>query len=328
MAKPFIDSSFSTSDPAFEVPLRPQSLQEFAGQETICERLDVIVRAAQARGEVLGHCLLSGPPGLGKTTLAHILAKAMGSHLVVTSGPVLEKPGDLAGILTNLKSADVFFIDEIHRIPRAVEEYLYQAMEDFSLDLMLDSGPNARSVQIQLPHFTLVGATTRLGLLSEPFRARFGFTGRLDYYSPEKLQKIIQRTATVLQVKIDIDAAFEIAKRARGTPRVANQLLRWVRDYAQIKAEGDIDRTIAQKALEMLSIDERGLDEMDKKLLLAMIQHHQGGPVGLNALSALLGEEPDTIEEVYEPFLVLQGLLRRTPRGREVTPLGYQHLRL
>lgn len=328
MAKPFIDSSFSASDPAFEVPLRPQSLQEFAGQETICERLDVIVQAAQARGEVLGHCLLSGPPGLGKTTLAHILAKAMGSHLVVTSGPVLEKPGDLAGILTNLKSADVFFIDEIHRIPRAVEEYLYQAMEDFHLDLMLDSGPNARSVQIQLPRFTLVGATTRLGLLSEPFRARFGFTGRLDYYSPEKLQKIIQRTATVLQVKIDLDAALEIAKRARGTPRVANQLLRWVRDYAQIKAEGYINRNIAQKALEMLSIDERGLDEMDKKLLLAMIQHHQGGPVGLNALSALLGEEPDTIEEVYEPFLVIQGLLRRTPRGREVTPLGYQHLRL
>lgn len=328
MAKPFIDSSFSVSDPAFEVPLRPQSLQEFAGQEAICERLDVILQAAQARGEVLGHCLLSGPPGLGKTTLAHILAKAMGSHLVVTSGPVLEKPGDLAGILTNLKPADVFFIDEIHRIPRAVEEYLYQAMEDFHLDLMLDSGPNARSVQIQLPHFTLVGATTRLGLLSEPFRARFGFTGRLDYYSPEKLQKIIQRTATVLQVKIDIDAALEIARRARGTPRVANQLLRWVRDYAQIKAEGYINRNIAQKALEMLSIDERGLDEMDKKLLLAMIQHHQGGPVGLNALSALLGEEPDTIEEVYEPFLVLQGLLRRTPRGREVTPLGYQHLRL
>ena len=328
MSTHFIESAFCSEDPSFEVPLRPQSLGDFEGQEAIRQRLEVIIQAALQRKETLGHCLFSGPPGLGKTTLAHILSKSMGSSLVVSSGPVIEKPGDLAGILTNLKTGDIFFIDEIHRMNRAVEEYLYQAMEDFCLDIMLDSGPNARSVQVKLNRFTLAGATTRLGLLSEPFRARFSFTGRLDYYDAETLKKILIRTSQVLQIHLDHDAALEIAGRSRGTPRVANQLLRWVRDYAQIKANNRIDKKVAQKALEMLAIDERGLDEMDKKLLLAMIDHHSGGPVGLNALAALLGEEPGTIEEVYEPFLVLQGLLRRTPRGREVTPLGYKHLNL
>lgn len=328
MSTHFIESAFCSEDPSFEVPLRPQSLGDFEGQEAIRQRLEVIIQAALQRKETLGHCLFSGPPGLGKTTLAHILSKSMGSSLVVSSGPVIEKPGDLAGILTNLKTGDIFFIDEIHRMNRAVEEYLYQAMEDFCLDIMLDSGPNARSVQVKLNRFTLAGATTRLGLLSEPFRARFSFTGRLDYYDAETLKKILIRTSQVLQIHLEPDAALEIAGRSRGTPRVANQLLRWVRDYAQIKANNRIDKKVAQKALEMLAIDERGLDEMDKKLLLAMINHHSGGPVGLNALAALLGEEPGTIEEVYEPFLVLQGLLRRTPRGREVTPLGYKHLNL
>lgn len=326
MAKNFIESSLVKQDLPFEVPLRPQCLTDFIGQDSIRERLEVLIGAAQQRGETLGHCLFSGPPGLGKTTLANILAKAMGTNLVVTSGPVIEKAGDLAGVLTSLKTGDILFIDEIHRLNRAVEEYLYQAMEDFALDLMIDSGPNARSIQVKLSKFTLAGATTRLGLLSEPLRTRFGFTCRLDYYDPLILKQIVERTSRILNMHVDEETALEIARRSRGTPRVANHLLRWVRDYAQMRNNNQIDRAVADRALCMLSIDEKGLDEMDKRMLEVMIEHYQGGPVGLNAIAASIGEEPSTIEEVYEPYLILQGLLRRTPRGREVTTLGYQHL--
>lgn len=326
MSRSFIESSLAKEDPTFEVPLRPQSLDDFMGQDAIRDRLEVLIGAAKQRGEPLGHCLFSGPPGLGKTTLANILAKAMGTNLVVTSGPVIEKAGDLAGILTNLKTGDVLFIDEIHRLNRAVEEYLYQAMEDFALDLMIDNGPNARSVQLKLNNFTLAGATTRLGLLTEPLRSRFAFTCRLDYYDSLTLEKIIRRTARIINVNLDSEAALEIARRARGTPRVANHLLRWVRDFAQMRTNNHIDRQVVDRALRMLAIDEKGLDEMDIKLLQIMIDHYQGGPVGLNAIAASIGEEPSTIEEVYEPYLIMQGLLKRTPRGREVTAWGYQHL--
>lgn len=326
MSSSFIESTLVNQDLPFEIPLRPQSLDDFVGQDAIRDRLEVIIGASKQRGEPLGHCLFSGPPGLGKTTLANILARAMGTNLVVTSGPVIEKAGDLAGILTSLKEGDVLFIDEIHRLNRAVEEYLYQAMEDFALDLLIDNGPNARSVQVKLNRFTLAGATTRLGLLSEPLRSRFAFTCRLDYYDPPTLVKIILRTARILNLNLNGEAALEIANRSRGTPRVANHLLRWVRDFAQMRSNSQADRGIVVSALCMLSIDERGLDEMDKKILQIMIDHYQGGPVGLNAIAASIGEEPNTIEEVYEPFLILQGMLRRTPRGREVTSLGYQHL--
>ncbi len=326
MSRSFIESSLVKQDLSFEVPLRPQSLDDFVGQDAIRDRLEVLIGAAKQRGEPLGHCLFSGPPGLGKTTLANILSKAMGTNLVVTSGPVIEKAGDLAGILTSLKTGDVLFIDEIHRLNRAVEEYLYQAMEDFALDLMIDNGPNARSVQVKLNKFTLAGATTRLGLLTEPLRTRFAFTCRLDYYDALTLEKIIQRTARILNVSLDSEAALEIARRSRGTPRVANHLLRWVRDFAQMRTNNYIDRHVVDRALRMLAIDEKGLDEMDTKMLQIMIDHYQGGPVGLNAIAASIGEEPSTIEEVYEPYLIMQGLLKRTPRGREVTALGYQHL--
>jgi holliday junction DNA helicase RuvB len=326
MSKSFIESSLVEQDLPFEIPLRPQSLEDFVGQDAVRDRLEVLIGAAKQRREALGHCLFSGPPGLGKTTLANILAKAMESSLVVTSGPVIEKAGDLAGILTSLKEKDVLFIDEIHRLNRAVEEYLYQAMEDFALDLMIDNGPNARSIQVKLNKFTLAGATTRLGLLSEPLRTRFAFTCRLDYYDVLTLEKIIQRTARFLNVCLDHEAAIEIARRSRGTPRVANHLLRWVRDFAQMRANNQIDCNVVARALQMLSIDERGLDEMDTKMLQVMIDHYQGGPVGINAIAASIGEEPSTIEEVYEPYLIMQGFLKRTPRGREVTPLGYQHL--
>lgn len=326
MGNSFIESSIVKEDLGFEMPLRPQSLRDFVGQDHIRDRLEVLIGAAKQRGEPLGHCLFSGPPGLGKTTLANILAKAMDSHLTVTSGPVIEKPGDLAGILTSLKKGDVLFIDEIHRLNRSVEEYLYQAMEDFTLDIMLDSGPNARSIQVKLEKFTLAGATTRLGLLTEPLRSRFAFTCRLDYYTPEILEKILQRTAKLLNIQLDYEAAMEIARRSRGTPRIANHLLRWVRDFAQMRANNCIDKHVADRALQMLSIDHKGLDEMDKKMLQVMIDHYNGGPVGINAIAACIGEEPSTIEEVYEPYLILQGLLKRTPRGREVTVLGYQHM--
>jgi Holliday junction DNA helicase RuvB len=326
MKEPFIESSFCREDPQFDVPIRPQSLIEFSGQEAVRERLEVLVGAALLRGEPLSHCLFSGPPGLGKTTLANILAKALGTNIVVTSGPVIEKAGDLAGILTSLKKGDILFIDELHRLSRVVEEYLYPAMEDFFLDLMIDSGSSARSVQVHLEKFTLVGATTRTGLLSSPLRSRFAFSCRLDYYSKEDLQKILKRTARILNLEVPDEALLEVAHRSRGTPRIANHLLRWVRDFAQMRTNGKIDRSVVSLALDMLSIDEKGLDEMDKKLLSVMIDHFNGGPVGIGTLAVAVGEESHTIEEVYEPYLILQGLIKRTPRGREVTPLGYCHL--
>lgn len=324
--KPYIESSWTKPDAPFETPLRPQTLSEFLGQESVRQRLEVFIGAAKSRGEALGHCLFSGPPGLGKTTLAHIIAKTMGTSLHVTSGPAIEKAGDLAGLLTNLKQGDVLFIDEIHRLSKIAEEYLYPAMEDFALDLMIDSGPNARSVQVKLSPFTLIGATTRSGLLSAPMRSRFHISLRLDYYDIATLCKIIHRTASLFSIQLSLDAATEIAKRSRGTPRIANNLLRWVRDFAQIRKTERIDIYLAKQALEMLSIDEKGLDEMDKKILFVMIDHHSGGPVGLNNLAAAVGEEAHTLEEVYEPFLILQGFIRRTPRGREATDLAYEHI--
>jgi holliday junction DNA helicase RuvB len=328
MTERFIESSIKNQDPSFEVPLRPQSLKEFVGQRPVCERLEVLIHAAQQRQEVLGHCLLSGPPGLGKTTLAHIIAKSMGTNLVVTSGPVLDKAGDLAGILSNLKEGDVLFIDEIHRLNRTIEEYLYPAMEDFQLDLLIDSGPAARTVQVKLNRFTLVGATTRVGLLTSPMRSRFAMTCRLDYYDVEALCEIITRSSHILNMDLEHSAAMEIAQRSRGTPRVANHLLRWVRDYAQIRFGGVANAAVACEALQMLAIDMIGLDEMDKKILSLIIDHYQGGPVGLNTIAVAVGEERSTIEEVYEPYLIMRGLLKRTPRGREATQLAYEHLKL
>jgi Holliday junction DNA helicase RuvB len=318
--------TLAVEDLNFELPLRPQSLEEFVGQDALRERLEVLVGAAKQRREALGHCLFSGPPGLGKTTLANILSRAMGSNLVSVSAPVIEKAGDLAGILTKLGDGDIFFIDEIHRLNRIVEEYLYQAMEDYTLDLVIDSGPAARSVRVPLKRFTLAGATTRAGMLSAPLRTRFAFTCRLDYYPPTTLVAILKRTRMLLNFQCDDDALQEIADRSRGTPRVANNLLRWVRDYAQMKAGGYASRDVAYKALTMLAIDEKGLDEMDKKILSILINYFDGGPVGLSSLAIAVGEESGTIEEVYEPYLILQGFLKRTPRGREATPLAYHHL--
>lgn len=326
MTKSFIESSLANADTTFEVPLRPQSLADFTGQDHIRERLEVMIGAAKQRQESLNHCLFSGPPGLGKTTLANILAKAMGSNIVITSGAVIEKPGDLAGILTHLQTGDILFIDELHRLNRVAEEYLYPALEDFVLDIMIDSGPSARSVQVKLNRFTFVGATTRVGLLSGPLRSRFGFCCRLDYYDPALIAKILQRSGRIMDLNLDTEAAMEIARRSRGTPRVAINLLRWVRDFAQVRAGNVIDKNVVECALAMLSIDEKGLDEMDLKILEVMIDYYKGGPVGLNTIAVAVGEEPGTIEEVYEPYLILQGLIKRTPRGREVTPLGYQHL--
>ena len=327
MSEPFIESSWTQPDKPFEIPPRPQSLDDFSGQESVRKRLEVFIEAAKSRGEPVGHCLFSGPPGLGKTTLAHIVAKSMGTQLVVTSGPTIEKAGDLAGLLTNLKTGDVLFIDEIHRLPKVAEEYLYPAMEDFSLDLMIDSGPNARSVQVKLNQFTLIGATTRSGLLSSPMRSRFGINLRLDYYDAATLAKILIRSATILKFPLSPEAALEVAKRSRGTPRIANNLLRWVRDFATTEKKKSIDLSTAKAALEMLAIDELGLDEMDKKILSVIIEHHKGGPVGLANLAAAVGEEPHTLEEVYEPFLILQGFIKRGPRGREATALAQEHLK-
>ena len=332
MSQQFIHSSLCKEkeavkgEPTFEVPLRPQTLDDFAGQDQVRSQLEVLVGAAKQRNECLGHCLFSGPPGLGKTTLANILSKAMCTNLTVTSGPVIEKAGDLAGLLTNLKEGDILFIDEIHRLNRTVEEYLYPAMEDFKLDIMLDTGPSARSVQVPLRKFTLIGATTRVGLLTAPLRSRFAFTTRLDYYTAEVLERIIQRNSRILNVAIDTEGAREIAKRSRGTPRIANNLLRWVRDYAQMRTNSVVNREVVQNALDLLNIDERGLDDMDKKILQVIIQHYKGGPVGVNTIAVAVGEEPQTIEEVYEPYLIMQGFIKRTPRGREVTHLGYLHM--
>jgi len=327
MTESFVESTIAKRDEHFEEPLRPNSLGDFIGQEAIRERLDVMIGAAKQRGEPLGHCLFSGPPGLGKTTLAHILANSMGTKLTVTSGPAVEKPGDLAGVLTSLQEGDVLFIDELHRLNRAIEEYLYSAMEDFMLDLLIDSGPSARSVQVKLNRFTLAGATTRLGLITAPMRSRFAFSCRLEHYPSRSLQEIIVRTGRILNVPIEERAAAAIAGRARGTPRIANNLLRWVRDYAQMKNDNVIDEAATEKAIAMLEIDALGLDEMDRKILEVIIDNYGGGPVGVNTISVAVGEESHTLEEVYEPFLIMLGLLKRTPRGREATAKAYSHLK-
>jgi Holliday junction DNA helicase RuvB len=310
----------------YDLTLRPSRFDEFVGQEKIKENLKIFIEAAKRRKEALDHVLFYGPPGLGKTTLANIIAKEMGVNIKGTSGPVLERPGDLAGILTNLSEKEVLFIDEIHRLNHVVEEHLYPAMEDFKFDVMIDRGPAARSVKLSLHPFTLIGATTRAGLLTSPLRARFGVVGRLDFYQPGDLYKIVLRSAKILEIGITEEGAMEIAKRSRGTPRVANRLLRRVRDYAQVKAKGKIDKDVAHDALLMLDVDELGLDEMDKKIMEVIIHKFKGGPVGINTLAVAVGEEGETIEEIYEPFLIQEGLLNRTPRGRTATELAYKHL--
>ena len=328
MADHKISEVLAKPDAALEITLRPSLFSEFTGQLKVKERLEITVTAAKQRKEAIDHILFSGPPGLGKTTLAYILAKSMGANLKCTSGPTIEKAGDLAGLLTNLEEGDVLFIDEIHRLQKTIEEYLYPAMEDFKLDIIIDQGPNARSVRLNLPRFTLIGATTRSGLLTAPLLTRFPIRERLDYYHADDLQKIVARSARLLNVETEDKGAREIARRSRGTPRIANNLLRRVRDYAQVRHEGRITVDIADKALAMLEIDENGLDEMDKRILETMIVKFGGGPVGLSSLAVAVGEEPDTLEEVYEPYLIMEGYLKRTSQGRVATELSYKKLGL
>jgi Holliday junction DNA helicase RuvB len=320
------DEGFSPAEKDIERALRPLSFEDFTGQKPILENLRIFVGAAKMRGEALDHVLLHGPPGLGKTTLSHIISNELRSQIKITSGPVMERPSDLAGLLTNLQTNDVLFIDEIHRLNPVVEEYLYSAMEDYTIDIMLDSGPNARTVQIALNPFTLIGATTRSGLLTSPLRARFGINCRLEYYDAKLLTTIVQRSASLLKTPIEESGAYEIARRSRGTPRIANNLLRRTRDFAQIKGDGTITFDIAQMALKALHVDQNGLDEMDIRILSTIIQKFKGGPVGLSTIATAVGEEAETIEEVYEPFLIQEGYMMRTSRGREATPMAYKHL--
>jgi Holliday junction DNA helicase RuvB len=328
MAERLISEVLTKPDAALELTLRPSLFSDFTGQPKVKERLEITVAAARQRKEAIDHVLLSGPPGLGKTTLANIIAKAMGANLKSTSGPTIEKAADLAGLLTNLEEGDVLFIDEIHRLQPAIEEYLYPAMEDFKLDIIIDQGPNARSVRLNLPRFTLIGATTRSGLLSAPLLTRFPVRERLDYYVAADLEKIVVRSARLLNIAMDPEGGREIARRSRGTPRIANNLLRRVRDFAQVRADGRISASTANQSLAMLEIDENGLDEMDKRILEAVISKFSGGPVGLGSLAVAVGEEPDTLEEVYEPYLIMEGYLKRTPQGRVATELSYKKLGL